>query len=96
MRAGLPAIVADSGNLPNLVRDGVDGIVVRPRDVASLAAAMRSLAADDARRNAMADAAVRAAERFPTWDDTAEAFCRVLGEVQRREAPSSAAPRSAA
>jgi glycosyltransferase involved in cell wall biosynthesis len=95
MRAGLPAIVARSGNLPQLVRDGVDGLVVPPLDVGSLARAMRSLAVEGDRRDAMADAAARAAERFPTWDDAAAAFCTVLREVQRREAPS-VAPRSAA
>jgi glycosyltransferase involved in cell wall biosynthesis len=82
MRAGLPAIVAASGNLPNLVRDGVDGVVVTARDVAGLSRAMRALAADAPRRAAMGASARRAAEGFSTWDAAAEAFCRVLSAVQ--------------
>jgi glycosyltransferase involved in cell wall biosynthesis len=96
MRAGLPAIVARSGNLPHLVRDGVDGRVVPPRDVRSLAAAMRQLALDRVTLEAMAAAAAAAAKRFPTWDDTAEGFLRVLAAVQSRADRSSVARRSAA
>ncbi|MGZ4109258.1 MAG: glycosyltransferase family 4 protein [Actinomycetota bacterium] len=92
MRAGLPAIVARSGNLPSLVRDGVDGLVVPPRDVRSLAGAMRGLALDRSRLDAMGAAASRSAERFPTWDDAADAFCAVVRSVQA----SAAAPRSGA
>jgi glycosyltransferase involved in cell wall biosynthesis len=97
MRAGLPAIVARSGNPPNLVRDGVDGLVVTPRDVRSLAGAMRSLALDRSRRDAMAGAARRAAERFPTWDDAVDAFCAVVRSAQASAGPRrSSARRSAA
>jgi glycosyltransferase involved in cell wall biosynthesis len=94
--AGLPAIVARSGNLPNLVRDGVDGLVVPPRDVRSLTGAMRALALDRERRDAMGRAASRAAERFPTWDDAAGEFCAVLRSVQvSAGTPRSTARRSA-
>jgi glycosyltransferase involved in cell wall biosynthesis len=97
MRAGLPAIVARSGNLPNLVRDGVDGLVVAPRDVRALAGAMRALGPDRELRDAMARAASRAAERFPTWDDAAGAFCAVLRSAQvSAGTPRSAPGRSAA
>jgi glycosyltransferase involved in cell wall biosynthesis len=97
MRAGLPAIVARSGNLPNLVRDGVDGLVVAPRDVRALAGAMRALGPDRELRDAMARAASRAAERFPTWDDAARAFCAVLRSAQVSAGPPRSAPgRSAA
>jgi glycosyltransferase involved in cell wall biosynthesis len=95
MRAGLPAIVARSGNLPNLVRGGVDGSVVAPRDVRSLADAMRTIALDAGRRASMASAARAAAERFPTWDRAAEAFCRVLRSVHAEGVRRSSVRRSA-
>lgn len=94
--AGLPAIVARSGNLPNLVRDGVDGLVLPPRDVRSLTEAMRALALDRERRDAMGRAASRAAERFPTWDDAAGAFCAVLRSVQVSAGTSRSAARRSA
>jgi glycosyltransferase involved in cell wall biosynthesis len=82
MRAGVPPIVAASGNLPNLVRPGIDGLVVPARDVAALADAMRGLALDSSRRAAMGAAARMTAERRPSWDAAAEAFCRVVTSVQ--------------
>jgi glycosyltransferase involved in cell wall biosynthesis len=81
LREGVPAIVAGSGNLPELVLDGADGYVVPPRDVGALAAAMRRMAVDPARRTAMGVAAAARASRFPTWERTAERFVAVLASV---------------
>lgn len=89
LRAGVPAIVARSGNLPNLVLDGADGYLVPPRDVGALASAMRRLALDPARRSAMSDVAAVRAARFPTWEESAERFCAVLTSVQRAAAAGS-------
>jgi len=92
---GLPAIVARSGNLPAIVSDGVDGIVVAPRDTAALAGAMRRFARDPELRNWMSAAARAGAKRFPTWDETARRFAATLVEVQAAvaerdaDAPSS-------
>ena len=44
--AGLANIVSDAGFNPECVHDGVDGILVKPRDVVSLTAAMRSVIED--------------------------------------------------
>jgi glycosyltransferase involved in cell wall biosynthesis len=41
--AGRPVIVSNSGALPELVRDGVDGIIVRRNDPSALSAAMAAL-----------------------------------------------------
>lgn len=74
MAAGLPVVGWRAGNLPYLARDGVDGVVVEPGDVAALASALRRLAEDDGARVAMGRAARERAAAFPTWDDTARAF----------------------
>jgi len=87
LRAGLPAIVSRSGNLPVLVRDGVDGFVIDARDTGALAAAMRRLATDDGLRAAFANAARRDGTRFPTWDTATERFVAVLEDVQAGLAP---------
>jgi glycosyltransferase involved in cell wall biosynthesis len=98
MRAGLPAIVARSGNLPTLVRDGVDGIVVRPGDTGALAAAMRRLADEAPLRRVMGAAARLRAEGFPSWEDAAERFCAALRAAHAPGAPTpvSGCPTSAA
>jgi glycosyltransferase involved in cell wall biosynthesis len=97
MRAGLPAIVARSGNLPDLVRDDVDGIVVGPRDAGALAAAMRRLASEASLRRAMGAAARLRAEGFPSWEEAAERFCAVLraAHASGPGAPVSGDPTSA-
>jgi glycosyltransferase involved in cell wall biosynthesis len=41
---GRPVLVTDSGGPSEIVRDGVDGIIVPPNDVGALSTAMRSLA----------------------------------------------------
>ena len=51
--AAVPAVVTSLGGSPELVRDGVDGLVVPPDDPAALAAAISTLAADPARSRAM-------------------------------------------
>jgi glycosyltransferase involved in cell wall biosynthesis len=79
---GLPAIVARSGNLPALVRDGEDGVVVPADDREALARAMRRLARDPDHRRRLSTAAEAGASRFPTWDETTRAFVAVLREAQ--------------
>ncbi len=51
--AAVPAVVTSLGGSPELVRDGVDGLVVPPDDPAALAAAISTLVADPARARAM-------------------------------------------
>jgi glycosyltransferase involved in cell wall biosynthesis len=70
MAAGLPVVGWAAGNLPHLARHGVEGLAVPPGDRVALAAALRSLADDEAGRTAMGAAAATRATEFPTWDET--------------------------
>jgi glycosyltransferase involved in cell wall biosynthesis len=74
MAAGLPVVGWAAGNLPHLVRHGVEGTTVPPGDRQALAAALQSLAFDAQLRHRLAAAAGRRAADFPTWDDTARMF----------------------
>jgi glycosyltransferase involved in cell wall biosynthesis len=71
MAAGLPVVGWDSGNLPHLARDGVEGRVIRAGDRAALTAALRALATDEPLRRRLGAAAGRRAASFPSWRDTA-------------------------
>lgn len=57
MASGLPSATSRVGGVPEVVRDGVEGLLVAPGDARALAAALRELLADPARRNAMGAAA---------------------------------------
>jgi glycosyltransferase involved in cell wall biosynthesis len=46
MAAGVPVIAAGHGSLPELIRDGVDGVLFRPGDAGDLARVLGGVAAD--------------------------------------------------
>jgi glycosyltransferase involved in cell wall biosynthesis len=95
MAAGRPVIAADAGGPREVVTPGTDGLLVRPGDVASLAAAMLSLAGDPDLRRTMGEAGRRKArERFGIAPQAA-AVRAVYDAVLRRTpggAPLSAGP----
>jgi len=62
-RAGRPVIVSDRGALPDIVRDGVDGIVVQPGDPAALLSAAERLLEDGELADAMAAAGLQRVQR---------------------------------
>jgi glycosyltransferase involved in cell wall biosynthesis len=65
MRAGLPVVATDCPLGPReIVRDGVNGLLVPPRDTGAIAAALLSLIEDDSRRREMGRAALASAERY--------------------------------
>lgn len=74
MAMGLPVVTTDAGGMTELVTDGVEGIVVARRDPDALAEAFVVMAADEARRRAMGEAATRRAAEydFPTLLDATE------------------------
>lgn len=67
MVQGVPAVVTRVGGMPELVEDGVCGLVVPPRDPKALAGAIAELAADPGRCRAMGEQAHRRiVEKFNT------------------------------
>jgi glycosyltransferase involved in cell wall biosynthesis len=59
MAAGVPVIVSDSGPLPEIVRDGVEGLVVRGEDAGALAQATCWALEHENEMSALAAAALR-------------------------------------
>jgi glycogen(starch) synthase len=80
MGVGRAVVVSSRGGAPEIVRDGVDGLVADPFDEVALAAAITRLLADERlRRNLGAAAAVRAADF--SWDAIAERYREIYRTV---------------
>lgn len=82
--AGLPVVGWRRPFLERLVTDGLEGRLVTPGDIEALRATLRTVAADEPARRAMADAARVRGASLPTWRDTATAFFGALGQVTAR------------
>jgi glycosyltransferase involved in cell wall biosynthesis len=78
MCCGTPVVTTPCGGGPECITDGVDGWLVPPRDVDTLASRLREAAANRDRLAAMGAAARARAERW-TWRDAGEALVRALG-----------------
>jgi glycosyltransferase involved in cell wall biosynthesis len=69
MACGQPVIAAKAGGVLEIIEDGVTGILVAPGDVSSLADAMCSLLGNEAKRDAIGQAARKRMERSFTLED---------------------------
>jgi starch synthase len=77
----LPVIASQAGSMPEMVGDGVGGLLVPSRDADAVLAAMRQLAGDAERSRAMGKAGrSRVLERF-TWRGVAE---RMVAAIEAR------------
>ena len=64
MASGRPVVAFDAGGVAEIVRDGIDGLLVPPGDVTAFANALEALATDHERRRAMGRNARNRAEDF--------------------------------
>jgi glycosyltransferase involved in cell wall biosynthesis len=84
MAAGLPVIAFRVDNLPYLVRDGIDGVLLPYGDVAGLAAAITSMAVSADHRAELGRSARSRAMTFPTWAESADRFFNAVNQVLSR------------
>lgn len=81
MRAGVAVIGTDAGGVPEIVEDGVTGLLVRPRDANALADALERLAGDAPLRRRLAAAGKASADaRF----DEARHFTQLSSWLSQR------------
>jgi glycosyltransferase involved in cell wall biosynthesis len=81
MAHGCAVVASDVGGLRDAIDDGVDGVLVPPRDVASLRAALEQLLGDPELRARLGAAARAKAEREWSREAMAEALARVYEET---------------
>lgn len=87
MAAGRPLVASRVGGLPDLVEDGVTGLLVPPGDSNALAAALKSLLLDPARAEAMgAKARKRWLDHFclePFYQATQDVYGEAIDSLSR-------------
>jgi len=101
MAAGVAVVATAVGGTPEMIDDGVQGLLVPPRDAPALARAIGSLLADPARRQSMGEAGrKRAKERFSLEAavlETEKLYERLLLAGRKRSlAPAGASRNEAA
>ncbi|MGV3724635.1 MAG: glycosyltransferase family 4 protein [Actinomycetota bacterium] len=80
---GLPVVASDVGGVGEVIRDGIEGLLLPPdRLAAGLDRALLSLARDSSLRERMGHAARRRAELEFGWDRVAADFERMLQDFQ--------------
>jgi starch synthase len=78
MGSGLPCVTTNVGALPELVDDGVTGLLVPPREPAALAEALVGVLSDPARAERMGQAGRRKVVDQLTWRAVAERMAPYL------------------
>jgi glycosyltransferase involved in cell wall biosynthesis len=81
MAFGRPVVATSVGGIPDLVEDGVTGLLVAPGDVDGLTAALLELAADPARRKRMGAAARASVAALASADIVAAGWRDLYGEL---------------
>lgn len=66
--AGLPVVASRVGQVPGIVRDGINGLLVEPSDPAALAAAIDTLVADPERARTLGQAGREMVVASHSWD----------------------------
>ena len=85
MAASRPIVATTAGGIPEIVEDGVTGVLVPPRDHAALAAAIVRMLKDDEERRRMGGAGfARVNERFTVErmvENTANVYSRITSQL---------------
>ncbi len=88
--SGVPVIAADSGGLPEVVADGVTGVIVKDRTAAAWTQVLNDLLSAPTRLLAMGEAGRRRALEF-TWERNAASLERLYRAVGMRGSGESGA-----
>jgi len=81
MAAGRAVVASRVGGIPEIVDDGVTGVLVPPRDATALAAAILGLLADGGSRRRMAQAAARSARDRHSLRASVDRITRLYDDI---------------
>jgi glycosyltransferase involved in cell wall biosynthesis len=88
MAQGTPVIGADSGGTPEIIDDGINGLLFPTGDVMALTDRLRKLIQDDALRSRLASAAKAKSKRFQDPDATMAPVIELLTSLVGQANPS--------
>jgi glycosyltransferase involved in cell wall biosynthesis len=80
MAHGLPIIGTTGGAITDTVPSDA-GVLVKPGDIGGLTTALKTLISDTAYRQKLAQGAIQAARRLPTWEESTENFAKALNAL---------------
>jgi glycosyltransferase involved in cell wall biosynthesis len=83
MAFGLPSVATTAGGAPELVRQGVNGLLVAPGDTSALVRALMSLMEDRTALARMGVNALETYERHPSWSDSLDLVYGFLTRVKK-------------
>ncbi len=89
MAAGLPVAATAVGGTPEVVEEGVTGLLVRPADPAELARVVTEMLASPERARAMGRAGRRRVEQHFTFAAMAEQYLNLFQRLVRQRRPAS-------
>ena len=92
--AGTPVVASNIPGYRDVLRDGVDGVLVAPGDAQALAEVLRDLYEEPERREAMARAAAQGVERF-AWPRVTAQLMDAYEDAIATPAPEGAMQRAA-
>jgi glycosyltransferase involved in cell wall biosynthesis len=81
MACGRPVVASRFGGFPEVVEDGVTGLLFAPQDAADLAAKLDTVLADPTRAAAMGQAGRARVLRLFTWDAVVDRLEKVFAQV---------------
>lgn len=81
MASGLPIVGTNVGGIPELVRHGINGLLVKPGDHSALAEAIDRLARDRRLRQSMAERNRAEAENSLSWDSATESYIQLYEDI---------------
>ena len=86
LAAGRPVVASRVAGIPDVVRDGENGLLVPERDPVALAAALLRLRREPETRTRLGAAARRTAETTLTWGAAVRAFEKAYAEATALDA----------
>ncbi|MFW3146876.1 MAG: glycosyltransferase family 4 protein [Thermoplasmatota archaeon] len=79
-----PVIATAAGGTPELIEDGVNGLLLPPKDPKAFAEAIIRLSGDPVLRKKLGRGGKKFLDRLPTWDDLAEDIYEAYNDIWSR------------